>query len=119
MLTVHVENIGDLAIVQCQGRLVRSDAAFKLRNAVRSQANARVIALDLSEVHAIEGGGLGMLCVLNNWAHEQGIELKLFNPTYSVKNRLEHNNVVEFEIATLEDMMTMLAEAETPYAHAA
>lgn len=119
MLAVHIENIGTLAIVQCEGRLVRSDAAFQLRAAVKSQAHASVIAVDLSEVHAIEGGGLGMLCALHAWADEQGIELKLFNPIYSVRNRLEHNNIVEFDIVTLEEMMSMLAEAETPYACAA
>jgi hypothetical protein len=27
MLTVNVENIGDLAVVECEGRIVRSDAA--------------------------------------------------------------------------------------------
>jgi anti-anti-sigma regulatory factor len=59
MLSVHSENIGDLAVVECEGRVVRSEAAFKLREAVTSQRDARTIVLDLSEVHAIEGGGLG------------------------------------------------------------
>ena len=57
MLNVTVENIGDLAVVECEGRLVQSEAAFKLRQAVTSQSNARIVVLELSEVHAIEGGG--------------------------------------------------------------
>ena len=63
MLNVTVENIGELALVECEGRIVQSEAAFKLREAVTSQTDARIVVLELSEVHAIEGGGLGMLGV--------------------------------------------------------
>ena len=59
MLSVQIENIGDMAVVECEDRVVRSEDAFKLREAVTSQRDARTIVLDLSEVHAIEGGGLG------------------------------------------------------------
>jgi hypothetical protein len=34
MMNLSVENIGDLALVQCEGRIVQSEAAFKLREAV-------------------------------------------------------------------------------------
>ena len=57
MLSVHIDKIGELAVVECEGRLVQSEAAFKLRKAVVSQRNARIVILELSEVHAIEGGG--------------------------------------------------------------
>ena len=65
MLDLHIEKIGDLAVVECEGRIVRSEAAFKLREAVTSLRKARIIVLDLSEVRAIEGGGLGMLLFLH------------------------------------------------------
>jgi anti-anti-sigma regulatory factor len=56
MMNLSVENIGDLAVVQCEGRIVvQSEAAFKLREAVTSQGDARVVVLDLSQVHAVEG----------------------------------------------------------------
>jgi hypothetical protein len=29
MLSVHVENIGEIAVIECEGRIVRSDAAFR------------------------------------------------------------------------------------------
>jgi hypothetical protein len=58
------ENIGEMAVIECEGRIDRSEAAFKLREAVTSQRDARIIVLDLSEVFAIEGGGLGMLVFL-------------------------------------------------------
>ena len=68
MLTIRVEKFTDLAVVECQGRIMHSDSVFKLRDAVQSQEDARVIAVDLSEVEAIGGGGLGMLVFLEHWA---------------------------------------------------
>ena len=40
MLKLNVENIGDLAIVECEGRIVRSESAFKLRDVVTSHGQA-------------------------------------------------------------------------------
>ncbi len=120
MLGIHIENIGDIAIVECEDRIVRSEAAFKLREAVTSQRDARILVLDLSEVRAIEGGGLGMLLFLQRWAHEHAIRLKLFNPSNSVRDRLERaNSIPQFDIATLEEMMALLALADSRYALAA
>ena len=117
MLGVHVENIGEMAVVQCEGRIVRSEAAFKLREAVTSQTDARIVVIDLSEVDAIEGGGLGMLVFLQRWAQDRHIRLKLFNPRQSVRDRLEQvNSMQEFYIATLDEMMALLAYASTRYA---
>jgi translation initiation factor 2 gamma subunit (eIF-2gamma) len=48
MLSVYVENIGEMAVVQCEGRIVRSEAAFKLREAVCSQRDARIITRAMS-----------------------------------------------------------------------
>jgi anti-anti-sigma regulatory factor len=89
MLRVQVEKIGDMAVVECEGRVVRSDAAFRLRNAVTSLRDVRIIVIDLSEVRVIEGGGLGMLTFLGRWAQDHDIQFKLFNPTKSVRDRLE------------------------------
>jgi hypothetical protein len=32
MLSVHIENIGEIAVIECEGRIVRSEA-FRLREA--------------------------------------------------------------------------------------
>jgi hypothetical protein len=40
MLSVHIEKVGDMAVVECEGRIVGSEAAFILRNAVTSQTDA-------------------------------------------------------------------------------
>jgi anti-anti-sigma regulatory factor len=120
MLNLHVDKIGDLAVVECAGRVVRSEAAFRLREAVTSLRNARIIVLDLSEVPAIEGGGLGMLLFLQRWAYDHDIQFKLFNPSRSVRDRLTLvNSIRELEIATLPEMMALLADADIRYAEAA
>jgi ABC-type transporter Mla MlaB component len=61
MLDVHIEKIGELAVVECEGRVVQNDAALTLWEAATSQRNARTIVLDLSEVCAVEGGGLAWI----------------------------------------------------------
>jgi anti-anti-sigma regulatory factor len=112
MLGVHIEKIGDLAIVECEGRVVRSEAAFQLRQAMTSQRDARIIVLDLSEVSTIDGGGLGMLVFLCRWTYENDIRLKLFNPTMSVRDRLERaNSIPDFDIATRDEVVALLAWA--------
>ena len=86
-----------MAVLQCEGRIVRSEAAFELREAVTSQRDARVVFIDLSEVNALEGGGL--------------------NPSQSLRARLEHvSSISEFEPATVDEMMAFLAHTEHPYA---
>lgn len=120
MLGIHIEKIGDLAIVECEGRVVRSEAAFQLREAITSQRNARIIVLDLSQVSTIEGGGLGMLVFLRRWTYDNDIRFKLFNPSKSVQDRLARvTSIPEFDIATLDEMLAFLASAAGRYAQAA
>jgi len=120
MLKLSVENIGDLAIVECEGRLVRSESAFKLRDAVTSQRDARTVVIELSEVRAIEGGALGMLVFLQRWARNHDIQLKLFNPSESVRERLKLvSPLAKFDIPTLDEMVALLGHADSQYAIAA
>jgi anti-anti-sigma regulatory factor len=120
MLNINIDNIGDLAIVECEGRIVQSDAAFKLRDAVTSQNDARTVVVELSEVHALEGGGLGMLIFLQRWARDHGIGFKLFNPSKSVRKRLKLvSPLAEFDIPPLDEMMALLGHADSRYATAA
>lgn len=120
MLSVHMENIGEMAVIECEGRIVRSADAFELRKAVNLQSDARIVVLDLSEVTVIAGGGLGMLVFLQRWSHDHDIRLKLFNPRQSVRDSLEHaSSMCAFDIATLDEMMALLACADARYAQAA
>jgi anti-anti-sigma regulatory factor len=99
MPRVNIDKVGEMAIIECAGRFVGSEAAFKLRDAVKSQTDASVVVLDLTEMHAIGGGNLGMLVLLQSWAEERDIRFQLFNPPRPVQDKLKH---VDFEIATLE-----------------
>jgi hypothetical protein len=59
MLNVTIAKVGELAVVGCEGRIVQRESAYKLRETVTSQTDARIIVLELSEVRVIGGGGLG------------------------------------------------------------
>jgi anti-anti-sigma regulatory factor len=110
MLAIDVENLNDLTVIECKGRIVRSEEVFKLRDVVLSQAATRIIALDLSEVKAIGGGGLGMLAFLDRWAREHSIQFKLFSPSRAVLEGLVQNrSILNFEIASFHQMMRILA----------
>lgn len=113
MLKVQADHIGSLAMIECEGRIVNSDAAFRLRDAVLCEGDASIIVLDLTEVTALEGGGLGMLVFLQRWAHDRDIRMKLFNPRQSVLWRLERaSTLYEFEFASLAEMTEILGRAE-------
>jgi anti-anti-sigma regulatory factor len=113
MVAINAERVNDLAVVECRGRIVRSDAVFKLRDFVQSQAPAKVIALDLSEVEEIGGGGLGMLAFLDRWSRERGISLKLFSPSRAVLRGLtQTRSLLTFDIAGFHEMMGLLGKAD-------
>ncbi len=42
MPSVHVDNLGEMAIVECAGKFVRTAAASKLQDAVTSQIRPAV-----------------------------------------------------------------------------
>ena len=113
MLNIHNDRIGDVAVVQCEGGLAHSDEAFKLRDAVSKHPDARVIVLDLSEMNSISGAGVAMLLFLERWALDHEIELKVFNPSNSVRNRIkEAQSVMDVEIPTIYDVSTLVPYAE-------
>jgi len=120
MLAITVEKFTEMTVVQCRGRIIRSDAVFQLRDAVQSEDDARVIAIDLSEVEAIGGGGLGMLVYLEHWARENDIQLKLFSPPRQVLDALAHyRSVANFEIVNMQEMIGLLAQYDYPQRMAA
>lgn len=120
MLSVTVENIGELAVVGCEGRIVQSASAHKLREAVTSLTDARIVVLDLSEVRAMGGIGFCTLVLLRRWAREHNIRFLLFNPSESVQSALKRaRSIAEFYIPSFEEMMALLSYANSRYAVAA
>ena len=120
MLTLRMDHIGDMAIIECKGRIVRSDATLKLHEAVTAQQNVRIVVLDLTQVRALEGGGLGMLWFLQLWSEDHGIHFKLYNPINSVRDKLEHNNaMLRFDILTFEEIVSLVDHADIQFARVA
>lgn len=74
-------------MVECKGRIVRCESAFNLRRGVTSLEDLRIVVVELSEVSAIEGRGLGMLLFFERWAFDHEIRFRLFSPTKSVRER--------------------------------
>jgi anti-anti-sigma factor len=121
-VNLHVDHIGDLAVVECQGRIFPNDAAFDLRDTILSQAEASAIILDLSQVYALGDNILGMLVRLHRWAVEHNVDLRLFNPTAFVCQTFEETGFFrEFHIDdTLDQIFALLAPAKyVPFMHAA
>ncbi len=120
MLAINVEELNEVSVIECKGRIVRSESVFKLRDFVQAQEPSSLIALDLSEVEAISGGGLGMLAFLERWTRERGIKLKLFCPSRPVLQGLVHNrSILNFDITGFHEMMHILGRADSRYSTAA
>ena len=117
MLRMQMDKIGDMAIVECEGSIECSDAALKLREAVTAHGDARIVVVDLSEVVDLAACGVFMLLFLQKWAHDHDVQLKLFNPSRSVRLRLEQADAIpEFDITPLGEMMALLPQADHRYA---
>ncbi|HXY50005.1 MAG TPA: STAS domain-containing protein [Terriglobales bacterium] len=112
MFDINVEIVGEVAVVQCMGRLVDSDAAFRLRDIILSHSNARLVVVDLSEVDVIEGGGLGMLAYIQRWARDHNLKLKLFNPSNRVREGLGRAWMPTFDIATTDELIALLSHGD-------
>ena len=108
-MKLNVERIGHVAIVHCDGKIVRGDAARQLRDVVTAQHDARIVLLDLSNVEALEGGGLGMLVFLEVWTRAHGIQFRLFDPPDSVRQSLDRTrSAAALEIASMGEVLSML-----------
>jgi anti-anti-sigma regulatory factor len=112
MLTLDTEHFGGMAVIECYGRIVQSDDAHRLRSAVIAVAESRIIVLDLSEIEAVEGAGLGVLAYLQLWAFAHDVKLKLFNPSDTVLERIDRASLHPCQIATLDEMTALLMVAE-------
>ncbi len=107
MLKVTVQKLGDVAILHCQGRIVRGQETAILCAAV--QQHGRDVILDLRKVDAIDVGGIGVLVSLQ----AAGIYLKLMDPTAQVRRILRLTKLDSvFEICESESIDEMLGKVE-------
>jgi len=111
MLSIDVEKSEHVAVARCVGRLVRGEAIHTLNNAVINENDTRIIMLDLSDVDAIDAGGLSALVCLHEWTESRGIQLKLVNPSHFVREVLERTGLDRvFEITSLHDALVVLGD---------
>jgi anti-anti-sigma factor len=111
MVDVYIQDLGGQVVLRCAGRIVAGRESEILRKAALSQSDARTVVLDLTQVEAIDGGGIGLLVFLQAWAHASGKELKLLNPAPHISELLKLTNLDSvFEILSSEDM-ALSAEA--------
>jgi anti-anti-sigma factor len=88
MLKVHVKNLGSIAILCLQGRIVTGETE-SLQKAVESQSEVGAVILDLARVSTIDARGLGLMLELREQTQAKGIAFKLINVTRSVSRILE------------------------------
>jgi len=103
MLKVQTRNLGNVAVVCLQGRIVNGETA-SLREVVDSQMNASAVVLDLARVSTIDASGLGMMLALRKQAEAQGVGLKLMNVSEFVKQ--------VFEITRLDTVFEVIPRVE-------
>lgn len=113
MLTMDVEKTGDVAVVRLSGRIVRGEEVRRLRSAVTSEKESRVVVLDLSEVESLDAGGLTALLALHQWACGRNVQLKLVNPSSFVHEILTRTKLDRvFDISTFDHALYVLSGAE-------
>jgi len=103
MLKVHTRNLGNVAVVCLQGRIVNGETA-SLREVVDSQMNASAVVLDLARVSTIDASGLGLMLALRKQAEANGVGLKLMNVSKFVKQ--------VFEITRLDTVFEVIPRVE-------
>ena len=112
-LYIEKEQSGDVAVLQCTGRMVRTEALCLLRGAVTSLPGMRVIVLDLSEVAILGAGGIGVLVFLHNWACANGIQLKLVNPCRRVREMLALTGLTSvLHISSVNDIIRIFCNSD-------
>jgi len=105
---ISTEQIGDVAVLQCAGRVVGPESLTALKEAVTSLSQLRVIVLDLSSVEMLDARGLGMLVFLHNWACATGIQVKLVNPSRLVRAMLEVTELTSvLHVSSVDDVIEM------------
>ena len=118
MLRVRTQRADDLAILKCNGRIVRGQEIV-LESAVLEVKHAHTILLDLTDVEVLDAGGLTLLVSLRRWADGSGKHLKLINPRPFVHEMLTRTHLdCVFDISTFDHALAALG-CECREAHAA
>ena len=116
-MQIRIDALSDLSVLEGEGEIVSMEDALRLRYAVMSR-RAPDIIMDVTEVSAIEEEGLEMLLFLRRWTVAHDIRLRLYNPSSSVRARLQQAGCIS-EITTLNEMVGLVGDFERVFATAA
>ena len=115
---ISAEQTGDVAVLQCAGRIVGPESLTALKEAVTNLSQLRVIVLDLSSVEMLDARGLGMLVFLRNWACATGIQVKLVNPSKLAREILEVTGLTSvLHVSSVDDVIEMFCTSQRAIAN--
>jgi anti-anti-sigma factor len=113
MLKVQTRNLGNVAVVCLQGRIVNGETA-SLREVVDAQSTVNTVLLDLARVSTIDARGLGLMLELREHAEQRGMRFKLMNVTKLVRRVLEVTKLdAVFEITASVEPLPAIAQARS------
>jgi anti-anti-sigma factor len=113
-LQIKSQQTGDVAVLQVAGKIVRGEAVHFLKDAVTGLKQPRIVFLDMTEVEMVDGGGLGILVFLHRWTRDNGIQLKIVNPSSFVREVLDRTRLTcVFDISSVEDAVEILCTSFT------
>jgi anti-sigma B factor antagonist len=99
-LSTEIEVHEDVTVVHCQGRIVfREEAVALWRTVDDLMPHAQQVVLDLQEVEAIDGAGLGRLLAIQQRVTAHGGSLRIASPSRRTLDLLQLTNLdTVFEI---------------------
>ena len=103
MLKVHAKNLGNVAILCLQGRIVIGETEI-LCEAVHSLSGVSAVILDLARVTTVDARGLGEMLELRAQAESKGMRFELMNVNKWVRSVLE--------ITRLDSVFQITSEVE-------
>ena len=113
-LYITSEQAGDVAVLQCVGRIVRGEPLRLLKNVVTSLSRMRVVVLDLSRVEMLDCGGLGMLVSLQAWTRDNGVQFKLVDPSNVAREMFRRTGLTRvLHISSVGDALYVLRKSDS------
>ena len=115
MLKVHSRQLGNVAVVSVQGRIVNGETA-SLREEVDAQSRVNTVLLDLARVSTIDASGLGLMLEMREQTQSKGMRFKLMNVTKLVGRVLEVTKLDSvFEVTSAVEPMPAIAHARSAH----
>jgi anti-anti-sigma factor len=93
MLVVNIHNLEDGVLLRCTGRIVAGEEVNILRSVAMAHSHRKQIVLDLANVSTLDGAGIGMLAFLQGRVRNNGLHLRIQNPSPHVRELLELTNL--------------------------